>query len=110
MAKTTGKPRRKPAITPEERENELISLAYDVVEERLRNGTATSQETTTLIKAGSTKAQMEIEKLKRENDLLIAKVANLESQRRVEDLYEEAIAAMRVYSGHGNDENDPNIL
>lgn len=110
MAKTTGKPRRKPAITPEERENELISLAYDVVEERLRNGTATSQETTTLIKAGSTKAQMEIEKLKRENDLLVAKVANLESQRRVEDLYEEAIAAMRVYSGHGNDENDPNIL
>ncbi len=110
MGKNTGKPRHKPAITPEERENELISLAYDVVEERLRNRTATSQETTTLIRAGSTKAQMEIEKLKRENDLLIAKVQNLESQRKVEDLYEAAIAAMRVYSGHGNDENDPNVL
>lgn len=110
MAKSTSKPRRRLATTPEERENELISLAYDVVEERLRNGTATSQETTHFLKAGSMKTQMEMEKLRRENDLLIAKVANLESQRKVEDLYEAAIAAMRVYSGHGNDEEDPNLL
>lgn len=110
MAKTKTKPRRRPATNPEERENELISLAYDVVEERLRNGTATSQETTHFLKAGSIKNQMEMEKLKRENDLLIAKVENLESQRKVEDLYEAAIAAMRVYSGHGDDDEDPNIL
>ena len=110
MAKSTSKPRRRLAITPEERENELISLAYDVVEERLRNGTATSQETTHFLKAGSMKTQMEMEKLRRENDLLIAKVATLESQRKVEDLYEAAIAAMRVYSGHGSDEEDPNLL
>ena len=110
MAKSKTKPRQRPATNPEERENELISLAYDVVEERLRNGTATSQETTHFLKAGSIKNQMEMEKLKRENDLLIAKVANLESQRKVEDLYEAAIAAMRVYSGHGDDNEDPNLL
>ena len=110
MAKTKDKHTRKPAATPEERENELISLAYDVVEERLRNGTATSQETTHFLKAGSMKTQFEMEKLRRENDLLIAKVANLESQRKVEDLYEAAIAAMRVYSGHGENEDEPNLL
>lgn len=110
MGKNTGKPRQKPAITPEERENELISLAYDVVEERLRNGTATSQETVHFLRAGSMKTQAEMEKLRRENDLLVAKVQNLESQRKVEDLYEAAIAAMRVYSGHGDDEDDSNLL
>lgn len=110
MGKKEVKPKRKPATTPEERENQLIELAYDLVEERLREGTATSQETTHFLKAGSMKTQYEIEKLRKENNLLVAKVNTLESQRRMEDLYEEAIKAMRVYSGHGDDENDTDVL
>ena len=104
MGENSTKVKRKPATTPEENENECISLAYDLVKKRLRNGTATSQETTHFLKAGSRKYQLEIEELKRKNDLLVAKVESLESQRRIEDLYANALTAMRTYSGQGNDD------
>ena len=104
MGENSTKVKRKPATTPEENENECISLAYDLVKKRLRNGTATSQETTHFLKAGSRKYQLEIEELKRKNDLLVAKVQSLESQKRVEDLYANALTAMRTYSGQGNED------
>ena len=106
-AKTTGKIRRiRPALTPEARENQLISLAVDLVEQRLLDGTASSQETTHFLKLGSTKARLEKEKLEEENKLLRAKTENLESQKRVEELYSEALKAMRDYAGYGSEEQD----
>lgn len=92
--------RTRPAISPEARENQLISLAYDLVEQRLKDGTATSQETTSLIRLGTMKARLEAEKLKKENELLVAKTETLESSKRSEELYANAIAAMRKYSGN----------
>lgn len=91
----------RPALTPEARENQLISLATDLVEQRLRDGTASSQETTHFLKLGSTKHKLEMEKLKEENKLLSAKTEMLQSAKRVEELYSEAISAMRRYSGNG---------
>ena len=106
-AKTTGKVRRiRPALTPEARENQLISLAVDLVEQRLLDGTASSQETTHFLQLGSTKARLEKEKLEEENKLLRAKTENLESQKRVEELYSEALKAMRDYAGYGSEEQD----
>lgn len=101
--KDTGKPVRKirPALTPEARENQLISLATDLVEQRLLDGTASSQETTYFLKQGSLKTKLEMEKLKEENALLKAKTENLQSQKRVEELYMEALNAMRNYAGQG---------
>lgn len=96
----------KPAVTPEARENQLIGLAYNLVEERLRNGTATSQETTHFLKMGSLKARLEAEKLKRENELLLAKTEAIQSGKRVEELYGKAIAAMRIYSGQEDEEDE----
>lgn len=93
------KRRSRPAISPEARENQLIAKAYDLVEQRLDDGTATSQETTALIKLGNVKARLEIEKLKHETELLQAKTGALESAQKSEKLYQEAIAAMRKYSG-----------
>ena len=104
MGENSAKAKRKPATTPEENVNECISLAYDLVKKRLRNGTATSQETTHFLKAGSRKYQLEIEELKRKNDLLVAKVESLESQKRVEDLYANALEAMKTYSGQIKDD------
>lgn len=104
MGANSTKVKRKPATTPEENENECIELAYELVKERLRNGTATSQETTHFLKAGSRKNQLEMEELRRKNDLLVAKVESLESQKRVEDLYANALSAMKTYSGHGDDD------
>lgn len=99
---TSEKPKMRPALTPEARENQLIALAVDLVEERLRNGTASSQETTHYLKLGSPKARLEKEKLEREVELLRAKTEALESAKHIEQLYTEAITAMRRYSGHGD--------
>ena len=86
-------------MTPEARENQCISLAVDLAEQQLRDGTASSQVIAHFLKLGSTRASLEKEKLARENELLRAKTESLESEKRVEALYEEAINAMRSYSG-----------
>ena len=92
----------RPALTPEARENQMISLAMDLVEERLRNGTASSQETTHFLKLGSSKNKLEVEKLKQETELLKAKQDSLESTARIEQLYNDAMSAMRTYSGNAD--------
>ena len=94
----------RPALTPEARENQLISLATDLVEKRLREGTASSQETTHFLKLASTKARLEKEILEKQAELITAKTETLKSQKRVEELYTEAMKAFRNYSGQG----DPN--
>ena len=94
----------RPALTPEARENQLISLATDLVEKRLIEGTASSQETTHFLKLATTKARLEKEILEKQRDLIIAKTENLQSQKRSEELFSEAIKAFRNYSGKGEEE------
>jgi hypothetical protein len=96
----------RPALTPEAREKQLISLAYDLVEERLRNGTATSQETTHFLKMGSTKERTENEIRELQKELISAKTEAIQSAKRIEELYADAIKAMRRYSGHGDDDEE----
>ena len=98
--------KRRPALSPEARENQLISLAVDLVEQRLLDGTASSQETTHFLKLGSMKNQLEMEKLREENKLLQAKTESIQSAKRVEELYAEAINAMRRYSGNRSSSDD----
>lgn len=98
--------RGRPALTPEARENQLISLAIDLAEQQLRDGTASSQVITHYLKLGSTKEKLEREKLKNENELLKAKTDNLASQKHVEELYENALRAMRSYGSGPIDEDD----
>lgn len=96
----------RPATTPEARERQLINLAVDLVEQRLIDGTASSQETTHFLKLGSTKNQLDLERAKLENELIKAKTDNLKSQERLESLYEDAIKAMQRYSGYSNINED----
>lgn len=104
---TNTEPRKiRPALSPEARENQMIALAVDLVEQRLLDGTASSQETTHFLKLGSTKNRLEMEKLQEENRLLKAKTEALQSAKRVEELYSEAIKAMRRYSGQGSDDDE----
>lgn len=91
----------RPAINPDARENQLITLAIDLVEQRLRDGTASSQETTHFLKLASQKNRIELERAKLENELIKAKTQNLRDQADMKTLYTEAIAAMRRYSGYG---------
>lgn len=95
--------KRRPALSPEAREKQLISLAVDLVEQRLIDGTASSQETTHFLKLGSMKNQLEMEKLREENKLLQAKTESIQSAKRMEELYTEAINAMKRYSGNSFD-------
>lgn len=81
----------------------MISLAVDLAEKQLLEGTASSQVITHYLKLGSTKERLEKEKLERENELLRAKTEALESAKHVEELYANALDAMRSYSGHGDD-------
>lgn len=95
-----------PAKTLEGREHQLINLAYDLVETRLRNGDATSQETTHFLKAGSTQAVLEKQQLQARISLLEAQVEQHESNSRLEEKYDAAIAAMRSYAGQEPDPGD----
>jgi hypothetical protein len=89
----------RPSTTPEGRESQLISLAFDLVEQRIRDGSATSQEVTHFLKLGSSREQLEQQRLAHENELLQVKREAMESQKAVETLYKEALNAMRTYSG-----------
>lgn len=103
---SSDKPKRRPALTPESRENQMISLAVDLAEKQLLEGTASSQVITHYLKLGSTKERLEKEKLEEENKLLKAKTEALQSAKRVEELYADAISAMKRYSGNGRGDED----
>lgn len=96
----------RPALTPEARENQLISLAIDLVEQRLMDGSASSQETTHFLKLASTKARLEKEVLEKQKELISAKAESLKSAKHIEELYTEAIAAMRRYSGRDDPDGE----
>lgn len=96
----------RPALTPESRENQLVSLAVDLAERQLREGTASSQVITHYLKLGSTREKLEKEKLIEENKLLRAKTKAWEDQKEIKELYGEALKAMRRYSGHGDSEDE----
>ena len=96
----------RPAMSPEARENQMIAYAVDLAEKQLREGTASSQVITHYLKLGSSKERLEREKLERENELLRAKAENLQSAQRSEEVYKEALKAMRTYSGQITDEEE----
>src|SRR3954447_9676319 len=91
--------RQKPATTPEGRENQLVSQAVDLAEDQIRAGTASSQVITHFLKLGSTRERLEQQRLEHENELTRVKIEVIESQKRVEELYMEALTAMRSYAG-----------
>lgn len=92
-------------ISPENAEAQCISLAMDLVRQRLIDGTASSQETTHFLKLGSQKNQLELEKMRAENALTFAKIEEIESRKRSDKMFEDAIHAIRDYQGRGDMDN-----
>jgi hypothetical protein len=101
---SNSKPKLRPALTPEAKENQMVSLAMDLVEQRLRDGTASSQETTHFLKLASSKARLENERLQEENKLLRAKTKAIENAESNAHAYEQVIRALREYNGKGEDD------
>ena len=95
----------RPALSPEARENQLVSMAIDLAETQLLNGTASAQVITHYLKLGSTKERIEKEILLKQKDLIDAKTQSLQSAKKIEELYTSALEAMRNYSGQARTED-----
>ena len=104
--KLSGTPRTRTPLTSEARENQMISLAMDLAEQQLRDGTASSQLITEFVKRGSTKARIEKELLEKQRDLAAAKADAIKAADRLEELMKEATKAMRRYQGMDEEEED----
>lgn len=98
--------KRRPAANPEARENQLISLAIDLAEKQLMEGTATSQVIAHFLKLGSSTEKIEQKIKTQQADLMQAKTEAIKSAQRVEELYQNALNAMRSYSGAKEEEYD----
>lgn len=94
-----------PPLTQEARETQIISLAMDLAEKRLREGTASSQEVTYWLRLGSRRDKLEQEMMEAKNELLLAKTEAIKAAERTEQLYAEAIKAFRIYEGEGEEED-----
>lgn len=99
------------SLTPEGQERRLISKAYDLVEQRLDDGTATAQEVCHFLKLGTQKEALELEKIKNENELIVAKKDTLETEQKREELLDKALEAFSTYAGHKHvgDEEDEEL-
>ena len=104
MGKPSKKPRGKPASTPKERENEMINLAMNLAEKQLRDGTATPSVIVHYLKLGSTRGMIENDMLEKKSELLTAQKEKIEGDKRVEELYTQALDAMRLYGGQTDEE------
>lgn len=91
--------RRPAAMSPEARENQLISGAVELAEKQIREGSASAQVITHYLKLGSTREKLEQQRLANENALTLAKIESIGSAQRTEELMKEAITAFRQYSG-----------
>ena len=101
MAKRARSP-----ISPEAKEQQLINLAVGLAEQQLRDGTASSQVITHFLKLGTTRAELEKEKLRIENKKIEAQIKSIQSADEIKVLYENAIKAMRTYGGYGDPDED----
>lgn len=104
MARQVVSRRRRPATSPEEREMQLANAAYDLAEEQMQSGTASSQVITHFLKMGSTRERLEQERMRHEVELMEVKKDQLQQQTRIEELFVNAIDAMRGYSGRDPEE------
>lgn len=103
---TNSTKKMRPALTPENDLNQCVSLAIDLVKQRLADGTASSQETTHFLKMATPEYKLKLAILEKDKELMVAKTEALRSQKRMDELYADAIKAMRKYGGHGDSDDD----
>ncbi len=97
--------KKPPAMTAEARESQLVGYAYDLAEDLIRSGRASSQVITHFLKLGTAREKKELEILESQRVLIQAKTESIKSAKKVEELMTEALSAMRSYSG-GSERDD----
>ena len=100
------RPKMRPALTPEARENQMIALAVDIAEEQMLNRTVSAQVLTHYLRLGTTKAQLEMKKIEQEIELQKAKTKAIDNMEESRVLYENAIKAMKEYAGYGSSDDE----
>jgi hypothetical protein len=93
---------RKPATTPEAREQQLVSLAVNLAEKQLLDGTAAPSVINHFLKIASTRETIEREMLEKQSKLIEAKAQSISKDREAEDLAKAAIEAMKNYNSGSN--------
>ena len=96
----------RPPVSLEAQENLMISLAVQCAEKQLREGTASSQVITHYLKLGSSKEKIEKEILEKQKELIIAKTKNANALNETKELYANALAAFRKYSGSSETDDE----
>lgn len=96
---SSGEKKIRPALSPENEENQLIAMANNLAKQRILDGTASDSLIIQFVKAGTVKARLENERLEEENKLLRAKTESIKSQKEVDESYKKVIAALKEYSG-----------
>ena len=86
------------AETAEAREMQMVELADRLAEKQLRDGSASPSLVMHYLKRATVREQLEVERLRKENELADARITQIASAQRVEDLLERAIEAMTEYS------------
>lgn len=87
-----------PASSPEARERQLISLAVDLAERQLRDGTASPSVINHYLKLGSTRESIEREMLGKQAKMLEAKVEHMVKATEQEEITKKALEAMKNYT------------
>ena len=100
----TMKPLRS-QYSEEAAEQQLVSLAYDRAKEQLMNGTASSQVICHFLKAGSTNSRLEKKLLEVQHENIVAKTDAIKAMQRNDELFKDALAAMKTYSGKTDEEH-----
>ena len=96
-----------PALTEEALENKMIMKAYEVVYQRMCDGTVTAPELVHFLRLGSTKEREDRDFLNKRKELLEAKTKAINESKNIEELYSKAIEAMKSYSPtQSEDEED----
>lgn len=99
----TTRPLRSP-YSEEAAEQQMISLAYDRAKEQLVNGTASSQVICHFLKLGSSKEKLEKKILEVQCERIVAQTEMTRAMQRNDELFKNALTAMRTYSGKTDDE------
>lgn len=94
-----------PELDPVARQAQLINLAELQAEKQMLEGTASAQIVVHYLKLATIREQKELELLERQTQLAQAKIDAIAAGRREEELYAQAIEAMKLYNG-GGDESD----
>lgn len=92
--------------TLEAREREMVSLAVDLAEKQLREGTASAAVIQHYLKLGASDYPLRMERLQRQNELYAAKKDAIERDAQNEEIARNAIAAMTRYQGNYDQEEE----